>query len=790
MNLVKREEFIDIKRQLFDKYYAKLNQMQRDAVYCVNGPLLVLAGAGSGKTTVLVNRIANIICCGNAYESDVVPKEGSLLFEEMKTLLESGTHAQIGAFLPHLAVDPAKPYKVLCITFTNKAASEFKERLKSLLGASADDIWAGTFHSICVRILRRFIHLLGYNNDFTIYDSDDSKKLMSDIMKRLNIDENLLTIRTVVNTISRAKEKGMTPEEFAIDSENDTRMKKLGTIYAEYQSNLKRSNALDFDDIIMLTNILLSENEEVLSRYREQFEYVLVDEYQDTNPSQSQLVALLAGDKKNVCVVGDDDQSIYAFRGATVENILSFDRTFKNAKTIRLEQNYRSTGNILTAANGLIQNNSERKGKNLWTDAGEGEPVLIKRQSTQSDEATFIINNIKSAVASHEFSYNDFAILYRMNAQANALEIIFSKSRIPYRVFGGIRFYERKEIKDLIAYLSVINNPSDDTRLKRIINTPRRGIGANTITLISELAQNDNVSIFEVIKNAHHYPELQKNYPKLERFYALIVDFKDFSQSNSIADLVKEVIIKTGYKEMLAEDELDTNKAENLDELVSSAVAYEESTQEPTLSLFLEDIALVSDTDNFDKDAEAVTLMTVHSAKGLEFPIVFLPGFEEGIFPSMQALAEGEKGLEEERRLAYVAITRAKKKLIILHAHTRLLFGRTSSNPVSRFVEEIPVDCKVEDNKPQPSVTTVSEAKKKYTNSQESFLKNTGHSQDSRDDEKTKIYKTGQRVSHMLFGTGTVLSAEKMASDVLYEIEFDNGSKKRLMSTFAKLTEL
>lgn len=787
---MKREDFINIKRKLFDKYYARLNQMQRNAVYCVNGPLLVLAGAGSGKTTVLVNRIANIICCGNAFESEVVPKDGNVLFDEMQTLIDSGTHAQISAFLPRLAVNPAKPYKVLCITFTNKAASEFKERLKALLGDSADDIWAGTFHSICVRILRRHIHLLGYDNNFTIYDSDDSKKLITDILKRLNIDENLLAVRTVINTISRAKEKGQTPEEFAADSDKDTRMQKLAMVYAEYKSSLKRSNALDFDDIIMLTNILLSENAETLSKYREQFDYILVDEYQDTNPSQSQLVALLAGEKKNVCVVGDDDQSIYAFRGATVENILSFDKAFRNAKTIRLEQNYRSTGNILTAANGLIQNNNERKGKNLWTDAGEGEPVLIKRQSTQSDEATFIINNIKSAVATHEYSYNDFAILYRMNAQANALEIIFSKSRIPYRIFGGIRFYERKEIKDIIAYLSVVNNPNDDTRLKRIINTPRRGIGTNSIALISELAQKENISFFEVIKNASRYPELQKSYSKLERFYALIVDLKEFSQTNCIAELVKEVVAKTGYKEMLAEDELDMNKAENLDELVSSAVAFEESTQEPTLSLFLEDIALVSDTDNFDKEAAAVTLMTVHSAKGLEFPIVFLPGFEEGIFPSMQALSEGDKGLEEERRLAYVAITRAKQKLIILHAATRLLFGRTSSNPVSRFAEEIPTDCKVEDNKPQPTVTTVSEAKKKYTNSQESYLKNIEHPQDSPDGSKMKIYKTGQRVSHMLFGAGTVLSAEKMASDVLYEIEFDNGSTKRLMSTFAKLTEI
>ena len=789
MNLVKREGFISLKRELFDKYYGHLNQMQRSAVYSVNGPLLVLAGAGSGKTTVLVNRIFNIIRYGNAYNSEAIPKEADALYERMTELADRGTREEIGEFLTCFAETPAKPYKILCITFTNKAASEFKERLNSLLGESAGDIWAGTFHSVCVRILRRHIGHLGYDSSFTIYDSEDTKKLITYILKRMNIDENLLAVRTVINTISRAKEKGQTPDDFKADSEKDTRMQKLSAVYSEYQSSLRRANALDFDDIIMLANTLFTKNPDVLAKYREQFDYILVDEYQDTNPSQSRLISLLAGEKKNVCVV-DDDQSIYAFRGATVENILSFDKTFKGAKIIRLEQNYRSTQNILTAANGLIQNNIERKGKNLWTDAGDGEPVLIKRQSTQSDEATFIINNIKSAVLSHEYTYNDFAILYRMNAQSNALEIIFSKSKVPYRVFGGIRFYERKEIKDIIAYLSVINNPSDDTRLKRIINTPRRGIGTNTIAAIGELAQKNNISFFEVIKKAFDYPELQKSYTKLERFYALIADLSEFSKTNTLSELVKEVIIRTGYKEMLLEDEIDTSKAENLDEFVSSAVAFEESTQEPTLSLFLEDIALVSDTDNYDKDTDAVTLMTVHSAKGLEFPVVFIPGFEEGIFPSVQAITESDKGLEEERRLAYVAITRAKKKLIILHANTRLLFGRTSSNPASRFIGEIPAECKVEDNKPQPPVTTISEAKKKYKSSQKSFLRNVGYSQDPREDQKLKVFKAGQRISHIIFGTGTVLSAEKMASDVLYEIEFDNGSKKRLMATFAKLTEI
>ncbi|HAN20554.1 MAG: hypothetical protein A2Y15_01045 [Clostridiales bacterium GWF2_36_10] len=787
---MKKEEFLSIKRKLFNKYYNRLNRMQQNAVYAVNGPLLVLAGAGSGKTTVLVNRIANIISCGNAFESEFIPKNTEELYKKMQSLSENGSHEEIAAFLSRLAENPAMPYKVLCITFTNKAASEFKERLKSLLGSAADDIWAGTFHSICVRILRRHINLLGYNNSFTIYDSDDSKKLIADILKRLNIDENLLPVRTVVNAISRAKEKGLTPEEYAIDNDRDIKAGKISEVYKEYQSNLMRSNALDFDDIIMLTNILFETKPDVLTKYQDQFDYILVDEYQDTNPSQSHLISLLAGKKRNVCVVGDDDQSIYAFRGATVENILSFDSTFKDARVIRLEQNYRSTGNILTAANGLIENNTGRKGKNLWTDSGEGEPVLIKKQLTQSDEATYIINYIKSAVASREYKYIDFAILYRMNAQSNTLEVILSKSRIPYRIFGGIRFFERKEIKDIIAYLSVINNPSDDIRLKRIINVPKRQIGPNTVLQLSEIARIENNSVFETIKNSYNYSDLQKATSKLERFYSLMADLIELSKTLSISELLKEVIVRTCYKEMLAEEEVDMNKSENLDELVSSAMAFEESTPEPTLSAFLEDISLVSDTDNYDNDADAVTLMTVHSAKGLEFPVVFLPGFEEGIFPSLQALAEGDMGLEEERRLAYVAITRAKKKLVVLHTNSRLLFGRTTSNPVSRFIEEIPESCKIADNKPQPAVTTISDSKRKHTNSQESFVKNIGYSQNTQVEQKTKIIDVGKRVSHAIFGQGTVHSAEKMGADVLYEIEFDSGSVKRLMSTFAKLIEI
>jgi len=788
---VKKEEFAKLKQKLFDKYYARLNKMQRSAVFAVNGPLLVLAGAGSGKTTVLVNRIANIITCGNAYEADFMPDDPALI-EEMQRLAENGTREQIGAFLPRIAVNPAKPYKILCITFTNKAANEFKERLHTLLGPCANDIWAGTFHSICVRILRKHIHLLGYDNSFTIYDAEDSKKLIGEALKKLNIDENVLPVRAVANAISRAKEKDLLPEDYAQSCASDFRAEKIAAVYNEYQDSLRRANALDFDDIILLTNLLFAAQPEVLEKYRDQFDYILVDEYQDTNPSQSRLITLLAGSKRNVCVVGDDDQSIYAFRGATVENILSFDHIFSEARVIRLEQNYRSTGNILKAANGLIKNNTGRKGKNLWTDIGDGEPVQIIKVANQNDEANYLVNYIKNSVASGEYNYSDFAILYRMNAQANAIEAVLSKNRIPYRVYGGLRFYDRKEIKDIIAYLSVVNNPNDEIRLKRIINVPKRGIGANTLSAIAELSQRENKSTFEIIQNAYDYPELQKVTAKLEHFYALIADLREFAQTAKVSDLIKEVIFRTGYKEMLAHEELDSTKADNLDELVSSAIAFEETAEEPTLSAFLEDISLVSDTDNYDSSADAVTLMTVHSAKGLEFPVVLLPGFEDGIFPSLQAINESEHALEEERRLAYVAITRAKKKLIILHTNSRILFGRTSYNPVSRFAEEIPDDCKQADTiMPHPAVS-VSESKKRYADSKESFLKNIGAAQHSGEPEpeKIKMFKEGSRVLHAMFGEGTVLKAQEMGADVLYEIAFDNGATKRLMGTFAKLKEI
>ncbi|MEG2118159.1 MAG: 3'-5' exonuclease, partial [Clostridia bacterium] len=658
-----QNNFTAAKQKLFTKLYCKLNEMQREAVFTVKGPLLVLAGAGSGKTTVLVNRIAQIIRYGNAYASEFVPADADAAVCEMETLLKNGTEPEIAEFLSKYACEVAKPYNVLCITFTNKAANEFKERLKLKLGEQADGIWAGTFHSICVRILRINIQKIGFSSNFTIYDSDDSKRLIARIMKDFNIDDKLLPVKSVVRAISSAKEDGQLPTDYDdAHSVNNVRAIHIGRIYAEYQKRLASASALDFDDIILNTIILFKKFPDVLQKYREKFDYVLVDEYQDTNPSQNELVIMIGGGKHNVCVVGDDDQSIYSFRGASVANILDFDKSFENLRIVKLEQNYRSTKNILDAANAVITNNVGRKGKELWTNGDEGEKINVKCLYTQSEESESIVQEITKLVESGEYNYGDFAILYRVNALSNSVESAFVKHHIPYRVYGGIRFFEHKEIKDLIAYLSIISNPDDNVRLRRIINVPKRQIGDTTINAVSEMAAAEEISMFKVIEQAQKYPSLARSSPKLERFCALISDFREYAKDHSISELLDEVVKRTEYREMILETET-LDKAENVAELSSSVVLYEQTTENPSLSGFLEDVALVSDIDTYDDGSQAVVLMTVHSAKGLEFPVVFIPGFEDGVFPSQMAVAEGN--LEEERRLAYVAITRAKKQLYI-----------------------------------------------------------------------------------------------------------------------------
>ncbi len=782
--------FTEKKRQLFDKLYSGLNSKQRQAVYTVGGPLLVLAGAGSGKTTVLVNRIAHIISFGNLYYSDDVPADAEALAPVMDALLAGGSKEDIRSILRSMVKDAAAPYEVLCITFTNKAASEFKARLDKLLGDASSELWAGTFHSVCVRILRQHIDLLGYSKSFTIYDADDSKRVITEIMKSLGVDTDALTPKTVQSHISRAKERCVECDEYEGEAMGDTKLETIGKIYRRYTKALREANALDFDDIILLTIKLFGEEPEVLSKYQKRFKYILVDEYQDTNLSQSRLINMLAGKRRNVCVVGDDDQSIYSFRGAVVENILGFDKVYPECTTIRLEQNYRSTQTILSAANALIANNLNRKGKNLWTDRGDGERILLKKQFTQSGEAGYIVNYIKEQVAAGDAEYSDFAVLYRLNAQANALEIIFSKSRVPYRVFGGVRFYERKEIKDILSYLAVVSNPADDVRIKRILNVPKRGIGNTTTQTLFELAE-ENGGVYEVLKSLDSYPELAKGAARLKPFFELLEGLRAYAQTAKPSEVVKAIIERTAYKELLEASE-EPEKAQLLDELVSSAMAFEEQAEVPTVDAFLAEIALITDIDNYDDKANAVTLMTVHSAKGLEFPVVFLPGFEEGVFPGEQS-AVSETALEEERRLAYVAITRAKKQLIITHTNTRLLYGQTKQNPLSRFAMEIPKNLVTIEQPVKTVYNNVSEAKRRYVSAQESFAKQTRVAPSApppKKKEAKEMFGEGDRVEHMMFGVGVIQSAEYMGGDVLYKIEFEKVGVKKLMGSIAKLKKV
>jgi len=775
------------RRALFDQYYSFLNKEQRESVYTVNGPLLVLAGAGTGKTTVLVNRIAHMIKFGDAYYNG---KDASFVSDDDIAELESSFFApkeEIERVLLKHANKKVPAFCILAITFTNKAAGEIKERLERTVGEenNAADIWAGTFHSVCVRILRRSGERIGLKRDFTIYDADDSKKLISSILKDFKIDEKILPAKTAQNTVSRFKERLLSPDDVAAQTGNaDVRTRQLILVYREYQKRLAESGAVDFDDIICKTVELLQKDEESADFYSNKFRYICVDEYQDTNHSQFMLAKLLSAKHKNLMVVGDDDQSIYRFRGATIENILSFDRTYPNAKTIKLEQNYRSTSVILNAANAVIGNNKARKGKALWTKLEGGDKITLKELATQNDEARFIVNKINSCVLAGTHKYSDFAVLYRMNAQSNALEGAFAKSGISYRILGGTRFYDRKEIKDIIAYLCLINNNSDTLRLKRIINEPKRGIGNATIDAVESIARTEGISAFEVMKNSVKYTALSRVAPRLNDFCRFICTMAEEKENISVSSLIERVIVESGYRDMLiAAGEAESDRLENVAELVSNAVEYEKQAENPSLSGFLEDVALISDIDNYDENADSVVLMTIHSAKGLEFPSVFLPGMENGIFPSIMNQMSNEE-MEEERRLAYVAITRAKKSLYITHCKERLLFGHTQYNPVSEFVREIPeqyLDNDGVQKKAPRSETPFSYAAQKPSFSSEKsvFTKKAPVA--------TERFNIGDIVHHPNFGRGQIMSVKPMASDTMYEIAFEDFGTKKLMATYAKL---
>ena len=688
------ERYIAARRSAISRDFRQLNDAQRQAALTTEGPLLLLAGAGSGKTTVLIQRIYNLLTYGRGSDCQEVPEaatEEDLLF--LENLPEERSGADEARVRRLCAVDPARPWEVLAITFTKKAAGELKERLAARLGPAANEIWASTFHSACVRILRRDIEHLGFQKDFTIYDTDDSKRVIRDCVRELNLDEKAFTPREVLGVISRAKDRCETPEEFARnqDAEKDWKFTRIAKIYARYEAKLRAANALDFDDLIFHTVTLLRSCPEVLEYYQRKFRYVLVDEYQDTNHLQYLLTALLAGGRENLCVVGDDDQSIYRFRGANIENILSFEKQYPRARLIRLEQNYRSTQNILDAANAVIANNTGRKGKTLWTQSGSGEPVHIRTVFNEGDEASFVAGDILMGVHRGR-QFRDHAVLYRTNAQSNALEYAMKRSGIAYRIVGGTKFFDRAEVKDILSYLCVLNNPLDDLRLRRIINIPARGIGNTTIEKLMTVAAEQQLSLYETLRNADLFPELKSAAAKLLKFADLIDSLRAAGGRLALPEFYDQVLEETGYVRALEEknDMESRGRIENVRELKSNILGFlEGEPEDPTLSGFLNEIALYTDLDSVNSGDDCVTMMTMHAAKGLEFPVVYVVGVEEGLFPGQSAAYDPEE-LEEERRICYVAMTRAKEKLTLTNARQRMLFGKTSPCQPSRFLKEIP----------------------------------------------------------------------------------------------------
>ena len=806
--------YISAKRALFDKVYASLNDKQRQAVFTTEGPLLVLAGAGSGKTTVLVRRIAFLIRFGNAYYNTFVPAS---ITESYVSDLEKAvnlTVEEIRQILPEFIYDPCPPYRMLAITFTNKAAGEIKSRLISELGDEtlAGDIWSGTFHSVCMRILRTHCGLIGFAPGFTIYDTDDTKKTITGVMKRLNIDEKQFPPKAVMTAISHAKDRLMTAEELEIEAGADFRLSRIAAIYRGYEEELRRSGAMDFDDIIMHTVRLLRENPDVLSYYQRKFKYVCIDEYQDTNIAQFELAALLSGQYKNLMVVGDDDQSIYKFRGATIANILGFDRVFEGAEVIKLEQNYRSTGTILEAANKVISHNQGRKGKNLWTAGGEGEKIILRKCEDQMGESRSIVDTIRRRVAEEGRAFKDFAVLYRTNSQSASIERALQRSTIPYRVLGGTRFSDRKEIRDAVAYLQLISNHADRERLLRIINEPRRKIGDKTLAAVAAIAEEQNISLFDVMDRANEFAALGRAAPLLLNFTAMIHRLTELMETLSLPDFFDAVMEQSGYLQMLLDGgEPERDRVDNIAELKSNMVEYVKNAEEqgiqPTLVHFLEEYALVADVDKYDSDADAVVLMTIHSAKGLEFPVVFLPGMEDGIFPGMQNIMGSSEDMEEERRLAYVAITRAKDQVIILHTRTRIWYGQTVANPLSRFVGEIPEELMEREDltmeamsmsvgvgarptREAPSAFERPRRPKAPVHTDRITIGQTGPAVTAETRQSVNALAPGDRVSHVTFGEGEILSVKPMGADKLIEVMFDTAGTKKLMGTYAKLKKL
>ena len=775
------ERFLTARREYIARQFSNMNPRQLEAVLTTEGPLLLLAGAGSGKTTVLIHRIANLIRFGCGADSKEIPED---VTEEDVIFLEGELSNPTDGWRAErlCTLHPADPWSIIAITFTNKAANELKDRLGGLLGAQGEGVWAMTFHSACCRILRREIERLGYSSSFTIYDTADSERVMKEVLRDRNLDEKVFPPRAVLGVISKAKDKQQSPAEFALHTSDDFRLKRIAELYGDYQQRLKAANAVDFDDIILLTVQLLQQVEEVRDYYQRKFRYVLIDEYQDTNNLQYLLASLLAGRYENICVVGDDDQSIYRFRGATIQNILDFESQFHGAKVIRLEQNYRSTQSILDAANAVISNNIGRKGKRLWTNNSVGEKILHYEAANESDEAAFVANNILSESKGRHL--NDFAILYRTNAQSNALEYAFKRSGVRYRIIGGTRFFDRAEVKDVLAYLNVIASPSDDLRLVRIINNPPRGIGARSVELAQQIAAQERLSLFEVVSHADSYPELQRPAIKMRQFASMIRELHAQKEKLTPDELLDELLEKTGYLRALEEKNTteDEARAENVRELKTSIIAYMKESGDSSLEGFLADVALYTDLDNYDKDADCVVMMTMHSAKGLEFPTVFIVGMEESIFPGIRAIGEpGE--MEEERRLCYVAITRAMTKLHLVCARQRMLFGRTTANRVSRFVDEIPEEDIEKKNVPKgygfhDRREELGFARKAPERQQYGV---SAPRPKAPTVQASVSFSVGDRVNHKAFGPGCITKMTPMGGDFLIEINFDKIGTKKLM---------
>ena len=780
------ETTIELKRAALNHYFQNLNTPQQQAVFHVNGPVLVLAGAGGGKTTAMIHRIVQMIHFGDGW----VQANASITKEDaayLKDYIADKQPADLERLCSILAVQPIQPWHILAITFTNKAANELRSRLLQAIGEEcASMLHASTFHSACVRILRRSISKLGYDSNFTIYDTDDSQRLMKSCIADADVSEKQFPPRAVLTEISLAKDRMCSPEYFCIEAGSDYRKMVIGKLYKEYQNRLKSANALDFDDLIYKTVELLESFPEELEYYQNRFRYIMVDEYQDTNHAQFRLVQLLSQKHQNLCVVGDDDQSIYRFRGATIENILNFEKQFQNAVAIRLEQNYRSTKTILEAANDVIAHNAGRKEKTLWTDLEDGKKIIWYKAVDETDESRFVAEKIEKEVQNGA-SYQDFAVLYRMNAQSNNIERMFVKEKIPYHIYGGTRFYDRKEIKDVLAYMTILYNPFDMVRFKRIVNEPKRGIGDATMEMLENITRDLGISPIDVMRDSETYPVLSKKVAHLKKFALMIDELTDAVKTMQLDEFFDLLLQKTGYADYLKNmGEEGKIRLENVQELKSNILKYMKESELPSLENFLEEVSLYADAEQTETAPDTVSMMTIHAAKGLEFKTVFLIGMEENIFPSARSINSlDENDLEEERRLAYVAITRAKKQLCVSTTDRRMLFGMTTSNPRSRFLGEIQGDCmeQVQSKKNIAAGTRKVEMVQSISLQQQLASRRNHHPQKTA--AKSVNYSVGTRVRHKIFGEGTILSVTDMANDSMLEIGFDQVGTKKVMANFA-----